>query len=176
MKMPKKDKMDNNHGDEIKKLIEELKKDVDDTRLKEIEELEKMLDSVLVSRSFVKRLIIFVLSAIYHFVLMFLVSMVSIGFFMGALENTSFTNILMICLLTSGVLTIFEIVPRNPLRKNFILINLLVFVLILFNVYMLNQGIYHVFKFSSCVVIYFVLVEFIYNTLDISIAKKFCVF
>ena len=31
---------------------------------------------------------------------------------------------------------------------------------------MLNQGIYHVFKFSSCVVIYFVLVEFIYNTLD----------
>ena len=174
--MPKKDKMDNNHGDEIKKLIEELKKDVDDTRLKEIEELEKMLDSVLVSRSFVKRLIIFVLSAIYHFVLMFLVSMVSIGFFMGALENTSFTNILMICLLTSGVLTIFEIVPRNPLRKNFILINLLVFVLILFNVYMLNQGIYHVFKFSSCVVIYFVLVEFIYNTLDISIAKKFCVF
>ena len=176
MKMPKKDKMDNKHGDEIKKLIEELKKDVDDTRLKEIEELEKMLDSVLVSRSFVKRLIIFVLSAIYHFVLMFLVSMVSIGFFMGALENTSFTNILMICLLTSGVLTIFEIVPRNPLRKNFILINLLVFVLILFNVYMLNQGIYHVFKFSSCVVIYFVLVEFIYNTLDIKKAKKFCVF
>lgn len=174
--MPKKDKMDNNHGDEIKKLIEELKKDVDDTRLKEIEELEKMLDSVLISRSFIKRLIIFVISTLYHFVLMYLVSIVSIGFFMGALVNTSFTNILMICLFTSGVLTLFEVVPRNPLRKNFILINLLLFVLILFNVYMLNQGIYHVFKFSSCVVIYFVLVEIIYNTLDISIAKKFSVF
>ena len=82
----------------------------------------------------------------------------------------------MICLFTSGVLTLFEVVPRNPLIKNFILINLLLFVLILFNVYMLNQGIYHVFKFSSCVVIYFVLVEIIYNTLDISIAKKFSVF
>ena len=171
--MAKKKKSLSNKEKEIRDLIEELKKEADEFKLKEIEELEGMLNGLFVERSLPKRLLIFSISFIFHLAIMYIISLICVGFFMDALVIENRALIFLVCLFTSFVLTLYEVIPRNPFASHFILKNVLIFVLVVFIVYMLNLGVYPIFKFSSIWIIYFIFVEIMYNVIDYTISRKF---
>lgn len=170
--MAKKIKKPSNKEKEIRDLIEELKKEADDVKLKEIEELEGMLNKLFVERSLPKRILIFSLSFLIHFVIMYIISLICVGFFMEALVLENRFLIFIICLFISFILTLYEVIPRNPFANHFILKNLVIFGLVVFAVYMVNNSIYPIFKFSSIWVIYFIFVEIMYNVIDYAISMK----
>ena len=98
--MSKRKKRLSNKEKEIRDLIEELKKEADATKLKEIEELEGMLNGLFIERSLPKRILIFTISFLFHFVIMYIISLICVGFFMEALVLENRALIFLICLFT----------------------------------------------------------------------------
>ena len=171
--MAKRKKRLSNKEKEIRDLIEELKKEADATKLKEIEELEGMLNGLFIERSLPKRILIFTISFLFHFVIMYIISLICVGFFMEALVLENRALIFLICLFTSFILTLYEVIPRNPFARHFILKNTVIFALVLFALFMINKDIYPIFKFSSIWIIYVIFIEVMYNIFDYTISKKF---
>ena len=171
--MAKKEKKPSNKEKEIRNLIDELKKEADEAKLKEIEELEGTLNGLFVEISLPKRALVFSLSFIFHLILMYIISLICVGFFMDSLVLENRALIFLVCLFTSFILTLYEIIPRNPFKRFFVLKNILIFGVVVFSLFMLNHDVYPIFKFSSIWIFYFVFVEIVYNVIDYSISKKF---
>lgn len=167
--MPKKDKIDK---EEIKRLIEDLKNNADENTLKEIKELEEGLEILFQEVPLYKRILIFLFSFLIHFIIMYVISLISFGFFMDLLLIDKL-EVLIIASCISVVLTLFEVIPRNPFRSHFITFNLLLFVSIIIIACMINYGIVPIFRFSSIWIVYIIMVEAIYTLFQFSITRKF---
>jgi hypothetical protein len=172
--MPKKTNLDENKKKEIENLIEELKDNATDITKAEIEELESLLDDVLKMESepwyktMGKEFGFFSL----HFILMYLVSILTFGLYF---EEISIENMMLVFLIggiVSIILTLFEDLPRNPLRRHFVSINLMIFVFIVMGIYIINRDIYSVFNTSITCVFYLFTVVIIYYLMDSLITRK----
>lgn len=169
MKMPKKDKLDK---EEIKRVIEELKSNADENALKEIKELEQAIESLFVEVPLYKRILTFLLTFAIHFVILYIISLVCFGFFMDLIVVNKHL-IFLIATFIGVILTLFEVIPRNPYRKHFIVFNLLLFISIIAIACTVNYGLMPIFKFSSIWIIYLVFVEMIYTLFEYSLTRKF---
>lgn len=168
MKMPKKDKIDK---EEIQRVIEELKNNADENALKEIKELEEAMNELFKKRPLYKRILMFLLTFVVHFSILYVISLVCFGFFMDLVVIDKF-QILLIATFIGVVLTLFEVVPRNPFKKHFILLNLMLFVSIVIVACAINSGLMPIFKFSSIWIIYLFIVETIYTLFEYSLTRK----
>jgi uncharacterized membrane protein YesL len=70
------------------------------------------------------------------------------------------------------ILTVFEDIPRNPFRKHFISMNLMIFTIIILGIYILNRDVYSVFQNSITWVFYLIIVVILYYLVDAAIRRR----
>ena len=158
---------------EIENLIEELKENSSDITKDEINELEELLEEILrmEQEPLGKRIGRDVGLFSIHFALMYFVSILAFGLFF---QEVTFTNKFLVFLVAgiiSMILTAFEDIPRNPFRKHFISMNLMIFTIIILGIYIFNRDVYSVFQNSITWVFYLILVMILYYFVDKAIRR-----
>ena len=173
--MLRRGKFDSDKKKEIEKVIDELKENAPEFAKAELEELESLLDDVLEMEniSLGKRILNDLKSFSIHFLVMYAISMIAFGIFFTALVIPNKWWIFLIGGGVSIILTIYLDFPRNPFRKHFILINVMIFALIIMGMYILNRDVYKVFCESFIWIIYIIIVAMLYFLLDVSIRRNF---
>lgn len=173
--MPNKNNLDENKKKEIEKLLAEIKQGAPDVTKQEIEELETLLESIIEEQNkpLWKKLLFGLRSFSIHLVLLYLISMMVFGFFIDQVALQNKWLIFIVGLVVAFLLTVFEEIPRNPFRRHFISINIMLFVLLLMALYIVNRDIYTVFNFSMVWVFYIVIDVIIYILFDSFVLKKF---
>ena len=172
--MPRKPKFDEEKKKEIEKLIEDLKENASDIPKAEIEELEALLDDVLNMEvePWYKRMGKGFGFFSLHLTLMYFISILTFGLFFDEISMNNKMLVFLIGGIVSIVLTLFEDVPRNPLRRHFVSINLMIFIIILMGVYIINRDIYSVFNTSITWVFYLFTVVILYYLIDSLIKRR----
>ncbi len=158
---------------EIENLIEELKENSSDITKDEINELEELLEEILQMEQepLGKRIGRSVGLFSIHFTLMYFVSILAFGLFF---QEVTFTNKFLVFLVAgiiSMILTAFEDIPRNPFRKHFISMNLMIFTIIILGIYIFNRDVYSVFQNSITWVFYLIIVMTLYYFVDKAIRR-----
>ena len=139
--MPKKNKIDENKKKEIEELIDDLKNNSLDIDKSEIEELEGLLNEVLnmEEEPLWKKSLRGMKNFTLHFVIMYLISVISFGLYFQALVLPNKFLLFLVGGIVSLILTIFEDIPRNPFRRHFIMLNFLIFLIIIMGIYIIKQ-------------------------------------
>ena len=102
---------------------------------------------------------------------MYFVSILAFGLFF---QEVTFTNKFLVFLVAgiiSMILTAFEDIPRNPFRKHFISMNLMIFTIIILGIYIFNRDVYSVFQNSITWVFYLIIVMILYYFVDKAIRR-----
>ena len=172
--MPKKNKIDEEKKKEIEDLIEDLKENALDINKAEIEELEELLNEVLnmESEPFWKKAIRFMKGFSIHYLIMYLISVISFGLYFQALVLPNKLLLFFVGGIVSLILTVFEDVPRNPFRRHFIMINLMIFVIIVMGIYIINRDVYSVFNMSYTWIFYLITVVALYYMIGSSLGRR----
>ena len=138
--MPKKNKIDENKKKEIEELIDDLKNNSLDIDKSEIEELEGLLNEVLnmEEEPLWKKSLRGMKNFTLHFVIMYLISVISFGLYFQALVLPNKFLLFLVGGIVSLILTIFEDIPRNPFRRHFIMLNFLIFLIIIMGIYIIK--------------------------------------
>lgn len=160
---------------ELEKIIEELKESEFDISNDEMEELESLMNECLKTESkpLWKKLFSGFLFVLTHFVVLYFLSMVAFGIFFETLALSNKWLIFLVSLVISLVLTIFEDIPRNPFRRHFISINLMILLVIVIGFYIVNRDIYQVFQSSITTIFYLFTVITLFIMIDYSIIRKY---
>ena len=173
--MPKKNKIDENKKKEIEELIDDLKNNSLDIDKSEIEELEGLLNEVLnmEEEPLWKKSLRGMKNFTLHFVIMYLISVISFGLYFQALVLPNKFLLFLVGGIVSLILTIFEDIPRNPFRRHFIMLNFLIFLIIIMGIYVINRDVYSVFNMSLIWVFYFITVIVLYYIIGSSLGRRF---
>lgn len=172
--MPKNNNLDEKKKKEIEKLLTEIKDGAPDVTKAEIEELEALLESIIKEsdRPLWKRMLLHLGSFGYHLVLMYMISMMVFGLYFDALVLENKWLVFLVGGIVSFVLAVFEYFPRNPFRRHFVAINLMIFTLIIMALYIVNRDIYPVFNMSSVWLFYVITDILLYYLFDFFVLKK----
>lgn len=172
--MPKKTNLDENKKKEIENLIEELKENSSDITKDEINELEELLEEILQMEQepLGKRIGRGVGLFSIHFTLMYFISILAFGLFLQEVTLTNKFLVFLVAGIISMILTVFEDIPRNPFRKHFISMNLMIFTIIILGIYILNRDVYSVFQNSITWVFYLIIVVILYYLVDAAIRRR----
>lgn len=173
--MPKKNKIDENKKKEIEELIDDLKNNSLDIDKSEIEELEGLLNEVLnmEEEPLWKKSLRGMKNFTLHFVIMYLISVISFGLYFQALVLPNKFLLFLVGGIVSLILTIFEDIPRNPFRRHFIMLNFLIFLIIIMGIYIINRDVYSVFNMSLIWVFYLITVIVLYYIIGSSLGRRF---